>query len=141
MLERGPGSVLIHRHHTNGSRDGSLGDPEPCKSAVAARAECRLAAILAADVAGYSRLIEAEEEEALNRLKGGVACGWGGTCLSNNSGIANPSASRTPSIDPDYRLEREVIQKARADSSGERHRAYGRSAMRGRREQGRAPPG
>jgi adenylate cyclase len=34
-----------------------------------ARAERRLAAILAADVAGYSRLIEADEEETLNRLK------------------------------------------------------------------------
>jgi adenylate cyclase len=34
-----------------------------------ARAERRLAAILAADVAGYSRLIEADEEGTLNRLK------------------------------------------------------------------------
>jgi TolB-like protein/class 3 adenylate cyclase/tetratricopeptide (TPR) repeat protein len=33
------------------------------------RAERRLAAILAADVAGYSRLIEADEEGTLNRLK------------------------------------------------------------------------
>ena len=37
--------------------------------AVPARAERRLAAILAADVAGYSRLIEADEEGTLNRLK------------------------------------------------------------------------
>ena len=35
----------------------------------AARVECRLAAILAADVAGYSRLIEADEEGTLGRLK------------------------------------------------------------------------
>ena len=34
-----------------------------------ARTERRLAAILAADVAGYSRLIEADEEGTLNRLK------------------------------------------------------------------------
>src|SRR5271169_373474 len=34
-----------------------------------ARVERRLAAILAADVAGYSRLIEADEEETLSRLK------------------------------------------------------------------------
>src|SRR5246127_3145611 len=33
------------------------------------RAERRLAAILAADVAGYSRLIGADEEGTLNRLK------------------------------------------------------------------------
>src|ERR1043165_1288450 len=33
------------------------------------RAELRLAAILAADVAGYSRLIGADEEGALNRLR------------------------------------------------------------------------
>jgi len=33
------------------------------------RVERRLAAILAADVAGYSRLIEAEEEGTLRRLK------------------------------------------------------------------------
>src|SRR6266852_5790640 len=35
----------------------------------AARVERRLAAILAADVAGYSRLIEADEERTLGRLK------------------------------------------------------------------------
>ena len=34
-----------------------------------ARVERRLAAILAADVAGYSRLIEANEESTLSRLK------------------------------------------------------------------------
>ena len=34
-----------------------------------ARAEHRLAAIVAADVAGYSRLIEADEEGTLRRLK------------------------------------------------------------------------
>ena len=34
-----------------------------------ARVERRLAAILAADVAGYSRPIEADEEGALGRLK------------------------------------------------------------------------
>jgi adenylate cyclase len=34
-----------------------------------ARVERRLAAILAADVAGYSRLIEADEEGTLDRLK------------------------------------------------------------------------
>jgi adenylate cyclase len=34
-----------------------------------ARVERRLAAILAADVAGYSRLIEANEEGTLRRLK------------------------------------------------------------------------
>ena len=34
-----------------------------------APAERRLAAILATDVAGYSRLIEADEEGTLNRLK------------------------------------------------------------------------
>jgi adenylate cyclase len=33
------------------------------------RTERRLAAILAADVAGYSRLIGADEEGTLNRLK------------------------------------------------------------------------
>ena len=33
------------------------------------RVERRLAAILAADVAGYSRLIEADEEGTLSRLK------------------------------------------------------------------------
>jgi adenylate cyclase len=33
------------------------------------RVERRLAAILAADVAGYSRLIEADEEGILGRLK------------------------------------------------------------------------
>jgi len=33
-----------------------------------ARVERRLAAILAADVAGYSRLIEADEEGTLGRL-------------------------------------------------------------------------
>jgi adenylate cyclase len=33
------------------------------------RVERRLAAILAADVAGYSRLIEADEEGTLARLK------------------------------------------------------------------------
>src|SRR6516164_3477169 len=37
--------------------------------AVPARVERRLAAILAADVAGYSRLIEANEEGTLGRLK------------------------------------------------------------------------
>src|SRR5260370_25279439 len=35
----------------------------------AGRVERRLAAILAADVAGYSRLIEADEEGTLNRLR------------------------------------------------------------------------
>jgi len=35
-----------------------------------ARAERRLAAVLAADVAGYSRLIGADEEGTLARLKG-----------------------------------------------------------------------
>jgi len=39
---------------------------EPAGSA---RVERRLAAILAADVAGYSRLIEADEEGTLARLK------------------------------------------------------------------------
>jgi adenylate cyclase len=34
-----------------------------------ARVERRLAAILAADVAGYSRLIEADEEGTLGRLR------------------------------------------------------------------------
>jgi adenylate cyclase len=34
----------------------------------AARVERRLAAILAADVAGYSRLIEADEEGTLSQL-------------------------------------------------------------------------
>jgi adenylate cyclase len=34
-----------------------------------ARVERRLAAILAADVAGYSRLMEADEEGTLERLK------------------------------------------------------------------------
>jgi hypothetical protein len=34
-----------------------------------ARVERRLAAILAADIAGYSRLIEADEEGTLGRLK------------------------------------------------------------------------
>jgi adenylate cyclase len=34
-----------------------------------ARAERRLAAILAADIAGYSRLVQADEEGTLNRLK------------------------------------------------------------------------
>ena len=34
-----------------------------------ARVERRLAAILAADVAGYSRLIEAAEEDTLGRLR------------------------------------------------------------------------
>ena len=33
------------------------------------RVDRRLAAILAADVAGYSRLIEADEEDTLRRLK------------------------------------------------------------------------
>src|SRR6266550_9207943 len=37
--------------------------------AVPARVERRLAAILAADVAGYSRLIEADEEGTLSRFK------------------------------------------------------------------------
>ena len=37
--------------------------------AVPARVERRLAAILAADVAGYSRLIQADEEGTLGRLK------------------------------------------------------------------------
>src|SRR6516165_4279016 len=37
--------------------------------AAPARVERRLAAILAADVAGYSRLIEADEEGTLSRLK------------------------------------------------------------------------
>ena len=37
----------------------------------------RLAAILAADVAGYSRLMGADEEGTLNRLKAGAgARGW-----------------------------------------------------------------
>src|ERR1700738_3194035 len=39
------------------------------ESAGQARVERRLAAILAADVAGYSRLIEADEEGTLRRLK------------------------------------------------------------------------
>src|SRR5246127_592799 len=39
------------------------------KPAGQARVERRLAAILAADVAGYSRLIEADEEGTLGRLK------------------------------------------------------------------------
>jgi class 3 adenylate cyclase len=39
------------------------------ESAGSARVERRLAAILAADVAGYSRLIEADEEDTLARLK------------------------------------------------------------------------
>ena len=37
--------------------------------AASTRAQRRLAAILAADVAGYSRLIEADEEGTLGRLK------------------------------------------------------------------------
>ena len=37
--------------------------------AIETRAERRLAAVLAADVAGYSRLIEADEEGTLGRLK------------------------------------------------------------------------
>jgi adenylate cyclase len=37
------------------------------------RAQRRLAAILAADVAGYSRLIGADEEGTLNRLRGASA--------------------------------------------------------------------
>ena len=39
------------------------------KPAGPARVERRLAAILAADVAGYSRLIGADEEDTLSRLK------------------------------------------------------------------------
>jgi adenylate cyclase len=39
------------------------------KPAGQARVERRLAAILTADVAGYSRLIEADEEGTLQRLK------------------------------------------------------------------------
>src|ERR1700737_539643 len=39
------------------------------ESAGQARVERRLAAILAADVAGYSRLIEADEEGTLRRLR------------------------------------------------------------------------
>jgi hypothetical protein len=42
---------------------------EPAGSA---RVERRLGAILAADVAGYSRLIEADEEGCLQRLKAQV---------------------------------------------------------------------
>src|SRR5438552_17896496 len=42
------------------------GAMEPARQA---RVERRLAAILAADVAGYSRLIEADEEGTLRRLK------------------------------------------------------------------------
>ena len=38
-----------------------------------ARAERRLAAILAADVAGYSGLIEADEEGTLERLEASCA--------------------------------------------------------------------
>jgi class 3 adenylate cyclase len=33
------------------------------------RAQCRLAAILAADIAGYSRLIGTDEEGTLHRLR------------------------------------------------------------------------
>jgi class 3 adenylate cyclase len=36
----------------------------------------RLAAILAADVAGYSRLMGADEEGTLERLKGAVPRRW-----------------------------------------------------------------
>ncbi len=55
------GRAFINRgiaDHRGGSRD-----------AVAAAATRRLAAILAADVAGYSRLMGADEEGTLNRLK------------------------------------------------------------------------
>jgi class 3 adenylate cyclase len=45
-----------------------------------ARVERRLAAILAADVAGYSRLIEADEEGTLERLKSDAP----GACRSEN---------------------------------------------------------
>ncbi len=49
--------------HGIGDRGGGSRD------AVAATATRRLAAILAADVAGYSRLMGADEEGTLNRLK------------------------------------------------------------------------
>ena len=39
--------------------------------------ERRLAAIFAADMVGYSRLMEADEEEALTRLTGVTAVGPG----------------------------------------------------------------
>jgi len=42
---------------------------EGSRGAAAATATRRLAAILAADVAGYSRLMGADEEGTLNRLK------------------------------------------------------------------------
>ena len=57
-----------------------------------ARVERRLAAILAADVAGYSRLIEADEEGTLGRLRvlraetRLVNCG-NGICRRGNSGV------------------------------------------------------
>ena len=47
----------------NGDRSGGS------REAVATTATRRLAAILAADVAGYSRLMGADEEGTLNRLK------------------------------------------------------------------------
>src|SRR5512133_836975 len=55
------GRVFVDRG--SGDRSGGL------RERVAATATRRLAAILAADVAGYSRLMGADEEGTLNRLK------------------------------------------------------------------------
>ena len=49
--------------------DRDIGDPSTSARQVNAAATRRLAAILAADVAGYSRLMGADEEGTLNRLK------------------------------------------------------------------------
>jgi hypothetical protein len=73
-----------------------------------ARVERRLAAILAADVAGYSRLIEADEEGTLGRLK----------------------ALRAEIIDPK--------RTRRAPSNASRHRAMSSSTRRAPRPHPRA---
>jgi adenylate cyclase len=83
-----------------------------------ARVERRLAAILAADVAGYSRLIEADEEGTLSRLKTlraevidpKFAAHRGRIVKTTGDGLLVEFASAAHGVFPELRADRPHLQ-------------------------------
>jgi hypothetical protein len=90
------------------------------------RVERRLAAILAADVAGYSRLMEADEEDTLARVK---AHRRGFTRLRRAAWLPRPCELRLPTSGPVRQNEVCTTLRWREMDSNFRFRARGAIAI------------